>query len=91
MVGRVRIHRSALRHGITASEIKHAWEFGVGDLSVDAGHDPPKRLRIGPDHAGNFLELVYLEADDNPADEPIVIHAMALTGRLRVHLKRLRL
>ena len=82
----MRIQRSALRHGITASEIKHAWDYGVGDLTLDARHEPPKRLRIGPDYAGNFLELVYLEA----ADEPLIIHAMALGVSLKDHLNRLR-
>lgn len=91
MVGRVRIHRSALRHGITVSEIVHAWDFGIGDLEVEREHDPPKRLRIGPDYAGNYLELVYLESiDGDPAGEPVVIHAMALGNRLRGHLNRMR-
>lgn len=87
----MRIHRSALRHGLTVAEIMHAWRLGIGDLEVDAEHDPPKRLRIGPDLAGNFLELVYLDAtDDRPGGEPLVIHAKVLGNRLLGHLKRMR-
>lgn len=36
--------------------------------------DPPKVLVIGPDAAGNLLEVVWLELEDCS----LVIHAMAL-------------
>jgi len=36
--------------------------------------DPPSVLGIGPDPAGNLLELIWLEL----ADEDLLIHAMPL-------------
>ena len=45
----------------------------VVDLDPDA--DPPKVLAIGPDTAGNLLEIIWLELDD---DRSLVIHAMPL-------------
>lgn len=69
------IHRSALRHGLTETEITHAIDNSivVADLEPDA--DPPKILVIGPDLAGNLLEVVLVELAD---EEVLVIHAMAL-------------
>lgn len=82
----MRIRNSALRHGITVEDIEHAWEFAVGDLPFDPSHDPPKRLRLGPDHAGNLLELVYLEDDRT---DGTIIHAMRLRTSLNHYLRRM--
>lgn len=43
------------------------------DLEPDA--DPPKVLAIGPDHAGNLVEIIWLDLDDG---REVVIHAMPL-------------
>lgn len=43
------------------------------DLEPDA--DPPKVLAIGPDTAGNLVEVIWLEVAD---DVNLVIHAMPL-------------
>lgn len=69
------IHRSALRHGATEPDILHALDNAlvVADLEPDA--DPPKILVIGPDLAGNLVELILLELAD---DDLLVIHAMSL-------------
>jgi len=45
----------------------------VVDLDPEA--DPPKVLAIGPDRAGNLLEVIMLELAD---DRMLAIHAMAL-------------
>ena len=45
----------------------------VVDLEPEA--DPPRALAIGPDEAGNLLEIIWLEFPDRA---PIVIHAMPL-------------
>lgn len=45
----------------------------VVDLDPDA--DPPKQLAIGPDQAGNLLEMIALILAD---DRILVIHAMPL-------------
>ena len=47
----------------------------VFDLEPDA--DPPKVLAIGPDPAGNLLELIWLELEDIN----LVIHAMPLRAQ----------
>lgn len=43
------------------------------DLDPDA--DPPKVLAIGPDPAGNLVEVIWLELGEGLE---LVIHAMAL-------------
>jgi len=43
-------------------------------FDIDPDNDPPKSLAIGPDQAGNLLELLYLQLEDND----LVIHATAL-------------
>lgn len=45
----------------------------VADLDPEA--DPPKVLAIGPDFAGNLLEVIWLELDDGIK---LIIHAMPL-------------
>lgn len=69
------IHRSARRHGVGEADIRHATDrpLVVVDLEPDA--DPPKVLAIGPDRAGNLLEVILLELAD---DRLLAIHAMAL-------------
>ena len=46
----------------------------------DLGEDPDRWLVIGPDSAGNLLEIVVLIA--STADE-IVIHAMPMRAKYR--------
>jgi hypothetical protein len=62
----VEIHRSARKHGVDDAAILHA---------LDPESDPPKVLAIGPDSAGNLLEIIWLELFD---DVNLVIHAMPL-------------
>jgi len=45
----------------------------VVDLEPDA--DPPRVLAIGPDRAGNLLEIIWLELGD---ERQLVVHAMKL-------------
>ena len=46
---------------------------GVGDVNFVQPADAT--LAIGPDHAGNLLEIIWLELAD---DVDLVIHAMPL-------------
>jgi hypothetical protein len=71
----VQIHRSARRHGIRDADIRHAVDHPVVVVDLDAESDPPKVLAIGPDRAGNLLEVILL---DLAADELLAIHAMPL-------------
>ncbi len=70
---------SALRHGVESEDIQHAL---VHALAVDeVGEDLDRYLVLGPDRAGNLLELVVLDRPHGPA----VIHAMPM----RPHYRRL--
>jgi len=44
-------------------------------VDLDPNQEPPKVLAIGPDNAGNLLEIIWLEFD---ARREVVIHAMGL-------------
>ena len=67
----VEIHRTARKDGIDDAAIRHA--LTIVDLEPDS--DPPKVLAIGPDRAGNLLEVIWLELAE---DAELVIHAMRL-------------
>jgi hypothetical protein len=44
------------------------------------GDDPPRELRLGPDRAGNLLEIVVLLLDDGAE---LIIHAMRMRPKYR--------
>ena len=71
----VEIHRSAYKHGIEADTILHALDHALTVIDLEPETDPPKVLAIGPDCAGNLLEIIWLELAD---DVNLVIHAMPL-------------
>jgi hypothetical protein len=54
----LRVRSSALKHGCTIEEISHAIDMAQVEIEIDADNDPPKFLFIGPDSAGNLLELI---------------------------------
>jgi hypothetical protein len=66
----VEVLSSAPKHGIVESDIRHALAYAlVGKVLAE---DPIRTLYLGPDTAGNLLELVLLDRPHGPA----VIHAM---------------
>ncbi|HEX8771826.1 MAG TPA: hypothetical protein VF711_13755 [Acidimicrobiales bacterium] len=69
------IHRSAHKHGVNDEAIEHAvvQAFVLVDIEPDA--DPPRVLAVGPDHAGNLLEVIWLELG---GERRLVVHAMKL-------------
>lgn len=69
------IHNSAYKHGVGVEEIFHAIRHAVTVIDLEPDADPPKVLAIGPDTAGNLLEIIWLELS---GESQIVIHAMAL-------------
>ncbi len=69
------IHRSARRHGVTDHEIRHATDHPLVVVDLDPDGDPPKQLVIGPDPAGNPLEVIVLALAD---ERLLAIHAMPL-------------
>ena len=65
------IYDSARRHGVSDIDIEH----GIDHAMVVAEDDEDKVLYLGPDRAGNFLEIVTVQRDD---DTEVVIHAMPM-------------
>ena len=78
----MQIHTSANKHGLTDGQIRHAWNNAIGFFTIDADTGPPKSLCIGPDPAGNLLEILYLELDNTE----LLIHAMPLRPVFRAYL-----
>lgn len=69
----VEIYAHAHDHGIPDDDIRHAIRLSTKD--VDLQTDPPRWFIIGPDRAGNLLEVLVVETDD----APLAIHAQRLT------------
>jgi hypothetical protein len=69
----VEIHDTARRHGVADADIEHAYEQAV--TWIELGDDPPRYLVIGPDRAGNLLELVVIHTEGAVA---LVIQSMPL-------------
>ncbi|MGH3613663.1 MAG: hypothetical protein ACRDRK_13945 [Pseudonocardia sp.] len=71
---------SALRYGVDSLDIQHA--LGRAVVVEEIGEDPTRYLVLGPDRAGNFLELLELVVLDRPTG-PAGIHAMAMRTKYR--------
>jgi len=68
----VEVYESARKHGISDEDIQH----GVDHALVVADEEGTgKVLYLGPDRAGNLLEIVSVLRDD---DTEIVVHAMRM-------------
>lgn len=65
------IYSSARKRGVDDLDVQHAVEHAL----VVAGEDEGKVLYLGPDRAGNLLEVVSVLRDDGTE---IVIHAMRM-------------
>jgi uncharacterized DUF497 family protein len=74
----VEIHDSARRHGVVEEDINHAVDHAVA--IEDAGEDPDRWLVIGPDRAGNLLEVVVITTVE---DTRLAIHAMRMRDKFR--------
>lgn len=77
------IHPSARRHDVEDDDIRHAIEHAV--VVDDIGEDPDRWLVLGPDRAGNFLEVVVLITSEG---QELVIHAMTMRPTYRGLLER---
>ena len=69
------VHRSGGKHGVAVSDVVHALEHEIVSFDLEPDADPPRTLVIGPESAGNPLEIIVLLLD---ADRLIAIHAMNL-------------
>lgn len=74
----MRFHRSAFKHGYDEETILHALDHVIVVVDLEPDADPPKVLAIGPDPAGNLLEVIWLAL----VDTELVIHAMDLRVKL---------
>ncbi len=74
------IFRSARRHGIADEDIVHAVEHALAAGEQEDG----KVLYLGPDHAGNLLEVVAVVRDDG---SEVVIHAMRMRAKYEPFLR----
>jgi hypothetical protein len=69
----VEVHDSARKHSVADDDIVHAIDYALA--IEDAGEDPDRWLLIGPDTAGNLLEVVVLITAEGTQ---IAIHAMPM-------------
>jgi hypothetical protein len=73
----VEVLRSALRHGVEVEETEHALRNAV--VVEEIAEDPSRYLVLGPDPAGQLLELIVMDRPHGPA----VIHAMPMRPKYR--------
>ena len=67
----IELHQSALKHGISETDIKRAIQNVIYDDIVDGFDD--KHLLLGFDSNGNLLEILYNFIDEHSVN---VFHAM---------------
>jgi hypothetical protein len=72
MADDIEIHRAARKHRVADADIRHAIVHFLYAADVDPG-EPTRALYLGPDRAGNLLELIAIERADGTT---LVIHAM---------------
>ena len=60
--------QSAARHGIPEVDVLHAWAFAIDAYDLGEG----LVMYIGPDHAGNLLEVGVVDWHEELA----IVHAM---------------
>ncbi|UZN04195.1 toxin [Cellulomonas sp. S1-8] len=69
----MRVHSSALKHGVAAEDAVQAAEWSLWIETLDDDGPPYRELRLGFDTRARLLETVVLVLDG--VDE-LVIHAM---------------
>ena len=77
------IQSSARRHGVSDEDSIHAITNSL--VVDDLGEDPDRWLVIGPDTAGNLLEVVVLITSDQ---RELIIHSMPMRPQYRKLLQR---
>ena len=69
------IHETALKHDVSELDIRHACANSSDIFELDQESSEIKILIIGPDSAGNLLEVIGLEIDNQSL---LIIHAMKI-------------
>ncbi len=72
------VHESAYNHGVADQDSLHAIDHALA--VEDAGEDPDRWLVLGPDRAGNLLEVVVMTTQDGAQ---LIIHAMPMRAKFR--------
>lgn len=70
----MKVHPSALKHGIPAEDAVQASEWPLWIEPLDDDGPPARELRLGFDTQARLLETVVLTLDGG---DELVIHAMA--------------
>jgi hypothetical protein len=78
----VEVDEHARKHGVADEDMRNAIRHPMRTLE----QDEDRTLFIGADRAGRLLEVVVL--DDDPAEEPLIIHAMPLRPKFHELLRR---
>lgn len=73
-----RVNTSARRHGIDDADIIHAIDKAAAEYELGDDDEPRRFLVLGPDRAGNMLEVIVLMFDDGTE---LAIHAMAMRSK----------
>jgi len=71
----VRLTKSAIKHGISEVDIRHAQNHAIKIFDYFDDLDRRRILMIGPDQSGNLLELLMAL---NPDTSLKIFHAMKL-------------
>jgi hypothetical protein len=74
----VRIHRGALKHGVSSEDAIQAAEWALWIEPLDEGGPPDRELRLGFDTSARLLETVVLIFEGG---DEMVIHAMPARKR----------
>ena len=69
------IYETALKHGISNLDIRHVCANSSNIFELDQESYEIKILIIGPDSAGNLLEVIGLETNNQSL---LIIHAMKI-------------
>ena len=69
----MRVHRSALKHGVTQDDAVQAAEWSLWIEPLDDDGPPHRELRLGFDSRARLLETVVLVLENG---DELVIHAM---------------
>ena len=75
---RVEFHRSASKHGIDADDVLHAVAHALVVADMGDNDSPLRTLVLGPDRAGNMIEVIVLHFHDG---REMAIHAMPMRSR----------
>ncbi|MGV0050808.1 hypothetical protein ACRU43_16425 [Mycobacterium colombiense] len=69
----LRIAKSALKRRYTREDISHAYDMAIYEGVLDEDAEPAKILTIGPDLAGNTIELIGAEQSNG---DHLIWHSM---------------